>query len=84
MIDKNRKRALRRKIKQQRKLKYEKILRNEWYHGADDGKWINKTAQLYADTPKLCSCYACGNPRRYFGEKTRQELIADYNSKDII
>ena len=24
-----------------------------------------------------CSCWMCGNPRRHFGTKTRQEIIAD-------
>ena len=28
---------------------------------------------LHAATPKLCSCYLCGNPRRYFGEITLRE-----------
>jgi hypothetical protein len=29
------------------------------------------------DTPTPCSCWMCGNPRRYFGEKTMQELRQD-------
>jgi hypothetical protein len=29
------------------------------------------------DTPTPCSCWMCGNPRRYFGEKTLQELRQD-------
>ena len=28
-------------------------------------------------TRKPCSCWMCGNPRRHFGTKTRQERIAD-------
>ncbi len=28
-------------------------------------------------TPKGCSCWMCGNPRRYFREKTLQERKAD-------
>jgi hypothetical protein len=28
-------------------------------------------------TRKPCSCSACGNPRRYFGEKTIQERRAE-------
>lgn len=27
-----------------------------------------------ATTPKPCSCPLCGNPRRHFGTRTRQEL----------
>jgi hypothetical protein len=26
------------------------------------------------DTPKPCSCWMCGNARKYFGDLTRQEL----------
>jgi hypothetical protein len=25
----------------------------------------------------LCSCWMCGNPRKYFGELTRQEKLAE-------
>jgi len=32
-----------------------------------------KAVGLHAATPKLCSCYMCGNPRRYFRELTLQE-----------
>ena len=28
------------------------------------------------DTPTPCSCWMCGNPRRYFNALTRQELRA--------
>lgn len=33
-----------------------------------------RTVGLHAATPKQCSCWMCGNPRRYFGELTFQEL----------
>lgn len=35
------------------------------------------------DTPKPCSCYMCGNPRKFFNEKTRQELKSEIIEKDI-
>lgn len=28
------------------------------------------------DTPTPCSCWMCGNPRKYFGERTIQERKA--------
>lgn len=28
------------------------------------------------DTPAVCSCWMCGNPRRHFGEQTIQERRA--------
>jgi hypothetical protein len=30
----------------------------------------------YARTPKMCSCFMCGNPRRFQGEPTLQERRA--------
>jgi hypothetical protein len=35
--------------------------------------WIG----FYSRTPTNCSCWMCGNPRKYFRERTRQELLAD-------
>lgn len=43
-----------------------------WYHGRDlwaDGRLIG----MAVHTPQLCSCWGCGNQRRYFGP-TIQEL----------
>lgn len=31
---------------------------------------------MYADTPKPCSCWMCGNPRRYLNEPPIQERRA--------
>jgi len=31
----------------------------------------------HVNTPAKCSCWMCGNPRRYFDEKSRQERIQD-------
>ena len=31
---------------------------------------------MYAETPKVCSCWMCGNPRRYHGELSMQERRA--------
>lgn len=30
-------------------------------------------AAVKAGTPKPCSCFMCGNPRKWFGEKSIQE-----------
>ena len=32
---------------------------------------------MITTTPKLCSCYMCGNPRKYFNERTMQEKKSD-------
>jgi len=33
----------------------------------------NNSLGIMLNTPARCSCYMCGNPRRYFGEVTMQE-----------
>ncbi len=64
----NSKRALRRYHYQ--RLKNKRIRQNYWGHDKN-------VAQLgiSVDTPKPCSCWMCGNPRKYFGEKSRQERM---------
>jgi len=34
-------------------------------------RWVG----IMAATPAVCSCWMCGNPRRFFGELTRQEML---------
>lgn len=36
---------------------------------------------LHAGTRAICSCWMCGNPRRYEGERTRQELLHDLTAE---
>lgn len=31
----------------------------------------------------FCSCYMCGNPRKYYGERTIQEKKHDYDQKQF-
>lgn len=31
----------------------------------------------FADYPTVCSCDVCGNPRKWFGERTLQEIKSD-------
>lgn len=40
---------------------------------ADNGRIAQRL--LYTRVP--CSCFMCGNPRRHFGRRTRQELLAE-------
>lgn len=35
-----------------------------------------------ANHMSVCSCFMCGNPRRYLGHKTLQELKSDLSMKD--
>lgn len=52
-------------------------LRSERRH---ESSRIKKNRKDYAssrvETPKPCSCFMCGNPRKWFGEKTVQERRA--------
>lgn len=34
---------------------------------------LDKESSHYRDTTKLCSCAMCGNPRKFFGDRTIQE-----------
>lgn len=47
---------------------------------SEDGKFFKKL--IYTRT--FCSCYAYGNPRRYSGEKTRQEKLSDLEFQEQI
>ena len=51
-------------------------------------KWVQKvfakwrpldetSIGIHAHTPHLCSCYACGNPRKWWDQKTIQEKKMD-------
>lgn len=66
---KNMKRALRRhhvaRLKAARRFHWGRDLRH-------DAGALGKAV----DTPRPCSCWMCGNPRRHFGNGTRQELAS--------
>ena len=59
-------RALRRVQKEKKKKISSKI-----YSG-------DRIPSKYADHLKACSCSMCGNPRKFYKEKTIQEKRADY------
>jgi len=53
-----------------------KAWRGWWGHK----EWLSEDGKIFktlVHTRKPCSCHMCGNPRRYFGEVTKQERIAD-------
>jgi len=53
---------------QEQRLK--KSRRSYW---GRDGKLTERQIGMALHTPAICSCWMCGNPRRYFGERTVQE-----------
>ena len=62
-------RALRRHHRNRIILKrHEKVQRGHWYV---------KSPGYLAKNNTVCSCWMCGNPRKYFGQVTRQEKISE-------
>jgi hypothetical protein len=66
---KERKRALRR-IHRRRVMRNRKNYYAMWVERADAKTVLGRLAR----TATPCSCAGCGNPRKYFNQKTRQEL----------
>jgi len=63
------KRAIRRYHRQRIiSRRYERVVR---------GAWFVKSPGRLGKTNTVCSCWMCGNPRKYFGLVTRQEILAD-------
>ncbi len=71
-MTKNPKRALRRHHVARRK----RWAARELAHIVEghQGRSRRKTVGLLAETPKRCSCWMCGNPRRHFGEPSHREV----------
>jgi hypothetical protein len=65
-------RAERRAKAEQAKARAKRQLRLMWW-GSPVLPPSERAVGLHATTPKLCSCYGCGNPRKWFRELTLQE-----------
>jgi len=71
------KRAIRRNNLNKRKKRiYIKYFRH-WGFERDDILQMNFFIGIRAKTRTLCSCYMCGNPRKYYKEKSYQEKKQD-------
>ena len=66
-----RNREYRRYQRDKKKLKIKKMLLNNW--GWNPIDVTDTIIGLMAATPKGCSSYCCGNPRKWFKEPTVQE-----------
>lgn len=75
---KDRKRGERRHHRQRMIARMGRIIRHNWWHpeGEDLEATIAELAPRWADNRKRCSCPMCGNPRRWYGTPTRQEMRA--------
>lgn len=47
--------------------------KRQYYYSYRQGRLSPRQLGLVLHTPALCSCYMCGNPRKYFGERSVQE-----------
>ncbi len=52
---------------------------NWWY-----GDTLDFKPGYIADNLKVCSCYMCGNPRKWYGLPTRKERIAEFSLREQI
>lgn len=50
------------------------------YSGFSDEEAM-RFARCSADLRQPCSCVMCGNPRKWFGERTRQEQLAQFDAQ---
>jgi len=67
--------AYRRAQAEKRKRRARRII-SRWFYGhdlADDERFVG----IMATTPCRCSCPFCGNERRHFGKRTREEVAAN-------
>lgn len=62
------------------KAKIKKILANRWYNQPDYAPDSKEVGRYLNHGMKLCSCWICGNPRRFFKDKkTFQEKKFEQN-----
>jgi hypothetical protein len=62
------------------KKKYAKeVCRNKFGSVISDENYYNNFANKNADNLKRCSCWMCGNPRKYFKERTLQEKKLEHS-----
>lgn len=60
-----------------RRHHYYRLKKKRKYHCGV--KQSDEDSAFYVNTPTPCSCPLCGNPRKYYGEKTRQEVIVPFS-----
>lgn len=54
------------------------VKRKYYYHDEYSPTQIGR----YAHTPKVCSCYMCGNPRKYYGNSRNAKTIQELRGVD--
>ena len=63
-----------RAVRRQHLLRLKKV-RSVYFNHTSFGKnaMTNRQKGMAANTAQMCSCYMCGNPRKWFTELTMQE-----------
>lgn len=56
--------------------------KNYWGYRYLDDSMSAKRLGMIVQTPCNCSCDMCGNPRKFYGALTRQEVIHTINLKE--
>lgn len=69
-------RSMRRHHRARLKARYLKLLKRRHEDRVTE-KWYQLSSARMARTHSACSCAMCGNPRKWFGYRTRAEHSAD-------
>ena len=77
MFTKDKSRAERFHHRNRMQIRAERICKN--YMISDDPMIIHKNASRSRDNMAVCSGPCCGNPRKWFGTKTLQEIRNQYD-----
>lgn len=75
------KRALRRHHDKRKKVWVRKTLGHYFMYATD---LPARRVGMYSRTPKVCSCFMCGNPRRFHQKPSIQERRAMLNLDELI
>jgi len=79
---KNMNKHLRLELGRKKARKVIRAMRNRFQHHPE---WLDEDGDIFhrmIHTRANCSCAMCGNPRKYFGEVTRQEQVSDMDIKE--
>ena len=59
--------------------------RGYWYGTFEEFAPLTRRALgVVVNTPKPCSCWMCGNPRKHWRERSLQEIRADFEEADAV
>jgi hypothetical protein len=64
-------------MKAERRHHRERLKKARRFHWGRDLRGEDQQIGLAVDTPTPCSCPMCGNPRKFFGDKSIQERSAE-------